>query len=70
MRMYRLTVLGCVLAWFLIGLHWPAVHQLTHHGRSPSLTVMGVLLLLALAGLAGLWRLLRGSGLPARGHAS
>ena len=68
MRSYRLTVLGCVLAWFMIGLHWPAVHQMTHHGRSLSLTVLGVLVLLALAGLAGLWRLLREPGLPARGR--
>lgn len=52
-------MLGCVLAWFMIGLHWPAVHQMTHHGQSPSLTVLGALSVLAVAGLAGLWRLLR-----------
>ncbi len=68
MRMYRLTVLGCVLAWFMIGLHWPAVHQMTHHGQPPSLTVLSAVMLLAVAGLAGLWRLLRSPGLPAGGR--
>lgn len=38
---------------------WPAVHQVIHHGLSPSMTVLGALLVLALAGLAGLWRLPR-----------
>lgn len=69
MRSYRLTVLGCVLAWFLVGLHWPAVHQMTHHGGSPSPTVLGALSVLVVAGLAGLWQLLRGPRLPAGGRA-
>lgn len=63
-----MTVLGCVLAWFLIGLHWPAVHQMTHHGQALSLAVMGALSVLVVAGLAGLWRLLRGPALPAGGR--
>lgn len=56
---YRLTLIGCVLAWFLVGLHLPALHGMTHHGRPPRWDVLAVTALLAAAALAGLWALLR-----------
>ena len=58
-RYYRPTVLGCVLAWFLVGLHVPALHEIVDHGAAPSPTVLGATSLLTVAGLAALWRLLR-----------
>ena len=58
-RAYRLTVIGCALSWFLVGLHAPALHQITHHGRTPSWSVLTVIALLALAACAGVAVLLR-----------
>jgi hypothetical protein len=58
-RLYRLTVLGSVFAWFLLGLHVPALHQMTHHGRAPSLTVLGAVAVVAACAVAGVWLLLR-----------
>ena len=58
-RYYKLTVLGCVLSWFLVGLHVPALHHIVDHGAAPSAGVLGATSLLAVAGIAALWRLLR-----------
>ena len=57
-RYYRLTVLGCALSWFLVGLHLPALHQTTHHGRAPDWTVLAMLSFLTIVAIAGLWILL------------
>ena len=59
MRNYRLIVLGCVLSWFMLGLHVPGLHQMTSHGEHLPLNVVGFTTLFALAGIAGLWALLR-----------
>jgi hypothetical protein len=56
---YRLTVIGCALAWFLVGAHLPIVHEITHHGRTPSWTVLVAVACLTLAALAGMVLLLR-----------
>ena len=58
-RFYRLTVVGCALSWFLVGLHLPALHAMTHHGHAPRWTVLAVVALLGLVAVAALWRLLR-----------
>lgn len=56
---YRLTLIGCVLSWFLVGLHLPALHQVTHHDAALHWGVLGIVGLLAGAALLGLWALLR-----------
>lgn len=58
-RFYRLTVIGSALAWFLVGLHWPIVHEMTRHGRTPDTMVLVVVAMLVVLGLATLWVLLR-----------
>lgn len=45
-RYYRLTVVACALSWFMVGLHLPALHQVTHHGHAPDWTVLGMVSLL------------------------
>jgi hypothetical protein len=59
MRFYRTWLLACVAAWFLIGLHMPAIHEMTHHGQELPASVFGAVVLLALVGMTGLWQLLR-----------
>jgi uncharacterized membrane protein YeaQ/YmgE (transglycosylase-associated protein family) len=59
MRFYRTWVLACVAAWFLVGLHVPVMHEVTHHGQALPASVLGAVVLLVLVGIAGLWRLLR-----------
>ena len=59
---YRLTVVGCALSWFLVGLHLPALHAMTHEGHAPGTTVLAVVLALGVAAVAGLWLLLRSRG--------
>ena len=61
---YRLTVIACVLSWFLVGLHLPALHEMTHPGQAPRWSVVVATAALLALGLAGLWTLLRA---PARG---
>ncbi|HEU0079627.1 MAG TPA: hypothetical protein VFQ76_18360 [Longimicrobiaceae bacterium] len=56
---YRLTVVACALSWFLVGLHLPALHAMTHHGGAPHWPVVAIVTLLAAAAVAGLWILLR-----------
>ena len=56
---YRLTVVACALSWFLVGLHLPALHEMTHHGSAPRWTVLAIVCFLAAVAVAGLWILLR-----------
>jgi hypothetical protein len=59
MRNYRLTLLGCALSWFMVGLHLPTLHAMTHEGHSPRASVVVATALLAVAALATLWMLFR-----------
>ena len=59
-RTYRLTVLASALVWFLLGLHAPMVHQITHHHRMPDTTVLVVMTVLIVAGVVSVFALLRG----------
>jgi len=56
---YRLTVLGCALAWFLVGMHARLVHQVTHHGRTLNAGIVAIVGLLVVAAVVMLWQLLR-----------
>jgi hypothetical protein len=58
-RYYRLTVIVCALSWFLVGMHVPALHEITEHGRAPAPGLAFALVVLAVSALAGLWLLLR-----------
>lgn len=58
-RTYRLTVIGCALAWFLVGLHIPALHGMTHDGQTTHWDVVAITLLLGIGAVAGLLVLLR-----------
>ena len=62
---YRLTVVICAVAWFLIGMHSSVVHEVVHHGRVPRWPLPAILAVLALLGCATPWSLLgqTGSGL-------
>ena len=62
---YRLIVIGSAITWFLLGMHAPIVHQITHHDRSPSVGLMVAVSCVALLALAGLVTLLRAR--PSRG---
>ena len=66
---YRLTVIACVLSWFLVGLHLPMLHGATHAGHAPRWSVVAATAALVAVGLAGLWTLLRAPGRrgPGRG---
>jgi cytochrome bd-type quinol oxidase subunit 2 len=68
-RAYRSTVVASALVWFLLGLHAPVVHQLTHHHRMPDTTVLVVVALLAVAGVVSVVALLRGGRGDAAPHA-
>jgi cytochrome bd-type quinol oxidase subunit 2 len=59
-RAYRSTVLVSALVWFLLGLHAPMVHQITHHHRMPDTTVLVVMAVLIVAGVVSVLALLRG----------
>lgn len=58
-RSYRLTVVGCALSWFLVGLHLPTLHEMTHEGRAAHWTVLAIVSFLAVVAVAALWALLR-----------
>ena len=58
-RSYRSTVLASALVWFLLGLHAPVLHQVTHHHRMPDTTILVVVALLAVAGVISVVALLR-----------
>jgi uncharacterized membrane protein len=59
-RSYQATVLASALVWFLLGLHAPMLHQITHHNRMPDTTVLIIMAVLAVAGVVSLLALLRG----------
>jgi hypothetical protein len=59
MRSYRLTVMGCAVAWLLVGLHLPTLHEVLDHHPLPPPSVLAMTAVLALAGVASLWALLR-----------
>jgi hypothetical protein len=61
---YRLTVIGCALAWFLLGAHLPVLHEITHHGRSPSVSVLVAVMGVTIAAIAGVVLLLRAPAHP------
>ena len=61
-RIYRLTVVGCALSWLLIGLHLPILHEMIDHGRAPKSSVLVAVAIISIAGVAGLWALLRHPG--------
>lgn len=64
---FRLTAIACALSWLLVGMHTPIVHQITHHGRVPSVPLLiAVLLVLAIA-VATLGMLLRAGPRPSAG---
>lgn len=56
---YRVTVLICVAAWFLTGMHSSVVHEIVDHGRMPHLPLLILFTLFVLVGCASLWALLR-----------
>lgn len=58
-RSYRLTVLGCAMSWFMLGLHVPTLHAITHHGRAVHWPVVAGVTFLLAAGIAAAWVLLR-----------
>ena len=64
--LYRLTVVACALAWFLVGLHAPVVHDITEHGRAPRTSLLVILAVLVLIASGSLWTLLRGPRLHPR----
>ena len=58
---YRLIVIGSVVSWFAVGLHArPTLHAVTHHGGGMPWAATLFTALLCLAGIAGVWSLLRG----------
>ncbi len=59
MRFYRLTLIGCALSWFMVGLHVPVLHELTHPGHAIAWPPVVATLLLLASGIATLWMLLR-----------
>jgi hypothetical protein len=72
MRFYRSVLLVSTMAWFMIGLHVPALHQATHHGSGLSASMLVGVATLAVLGVATLTALLRASAhleRPWRGRA-
>lgn len=64
-RSYRLTLVFCAVAWFMLGLHYPILHAWTSHGHAPSTPVLIVTSLLAVAAILALAVLFRA---PASSH--
>ncbi len=64
---YRTAVIGGAIAWFMLVLHAPIVHQIMDHGQLPSLSVSIAVAILVLAAVASVWVLLRWSYLGAGG---
>lgn len=59
---YRLTVVGCALSWLLVGMHLPMLQHMTHEPSSLDWLVVAMTALLAVAGTATSWMLLRSPG--------
>jgi uncharacterized membrane protein len=68
-RSYRSTVVASAIVWFMLGLHAPLLHQITHHNRMPDTTVLIVMAALAVAGVVSVVALLRGGRGGAAPHA-
>jgi len=60
-RSYRLTLVVCALAWFMVGMHTPIFHAWTSHGHAPRASVLIATLLLAATAIVALVALLRTS---------
>ena len=60
-RSYRLTLVVCALAWFMVGMHTPLLHAWTSHGHAPSAPALIGSLLLAVIAVVALVALLRHS---------
>lgn len=56
---YRVTVLTCIAAWFLAGMHSSVVHEIVHHGRVPHWSLLALFTFFVLVGFGSLWALLR-----------
>jgi hypothetical protein len=59
MRFYRSILLVSTTAWFMIGLHAPALHQVTHHGSGLSASLLAATATLVVIGVLTLLVLLR-----------
>jgi hypothetical protein len=58
MRFYRTTLLVSAFSWLMIGMHLPALHEVTHHGAEVLVTVVVAVFTLGAVGVASLWALL------------
>ena len=58
-RSYRLLIVVCSLAWFLVGMHSPIVHAWTSHGHAPHTSVLIATLALTITAIVALVALLR-----------
>ena len=65
---YRLTVIGCMLSWLFVGLHFPVFHHIMGHGQAPRWSVLSLTLLFIVLGIGTLWMLLRET--PSPGNSS
>ncbi|HKP16469.1 MAG TPA: hypothetical protein VJT85_10390 [Gemmatimonadaceae bacterium] len=65
-RSYRLTLLGCAIAWFMAGLHAPLLHAWTSHGHVPRSSALFGSLVVAIAAVAALVVLFRTPVAPTR----
>jgi hypothetical protein len=61
-RSYRLTLVFCSVAWFMLGLHTPMLHAWTSHGHAPSTPVVIVTSVLGIAAILALAVLFRAPG--------
>ncbi|HEX7980503.1 MAG TPA: hypothetical protein VF461_18010 [Gemmatimonadaceae bacterium] len=68
-RSYQSTVVASAIVWFMLGLHAPLLHQITHHNRMPDTTVLIIMAALAVAGVVSVVALLRGGRGGAAPHA-
>ena len=60
---YRLTVVGCALSWLLVGMHLPMLRHMMDDRHSHDWLVLTMTALLAVVGIAGVWKLLRSADL-------
>lgn len=58
-RSYRLTLVVCAIAWFMLGMHTPIFHAWTSHGHPPSAAALIGTVLLAITAIVALVALLR-----------
>ena len=65
-RSYRLTLVGCAIAWFMVGLHAPLLHAWTSHGHVPRSSALIGSSLVTIAAVAALVALLRTTVAPTR----